>query len=333
MKVLVTGGGGFLGGAIARALVARGDAVRSLARSDYPALRVLGIETVRGDVADSQAVLRAAEGCDAVIHTAAKAGVWGSFSDYYRANVEGTSNVIAACRASQITRLVHTSSPSVVFDGKDMEGVDESVPYATHFEAAYPATKAEAERLALAANGPELAVTALRPHLIWGPDDNHLVPRILARARAGRLRRIGRVDKLIDATYVDNAAAAHVLALDRLAPGKVPAGRVYFISQGEPMPLWNLVNGILCAGGLPPVQRSVPAWAARLAGAGFERVYSSFGLATEPPMTRFVARELATAHWFNLDAARRDLDYSPHIDTAEGLRRLSRSLASAGVTK
>ncbi len=175
MRALVTGGGGFLGSAIARKLVARGDAVRSLARGDYPSLRTLGIETIRGDVADPENVRRAAEGCDIIFHVAAKAGVWGPFADYYRANVEGTRNVISACRALGIHRLVYTSSPSVVFNGRDMEGVDESAPYPAHHEAPYAATKAEAERLVLAANVPDLAVVALRPHLIWGPGDNHLV--------------------------------------------------------------------------------------------------------------------------------------------------------------
>jgi nucleoside-diphosphate-sugar epimerase len=322
LRALVTGGGGFLGGAIVCKLVERGDRVRSLARGDYQGLRDLGVETVRGDVADAGAVARAAEGCDVVFHVAAKAGVWGTYEDYHRANVEGTRNVIEACRARGVGRLVYTSSPSVVFDGRDMENADESAPYPARHEAAYPATKAEAERLALGANGPDLAVTALRPHLIWGPGDNHLVPRIIARARAGRLRRVGRAVKLVDATYVDNAAAAHLLAADRLAPGSPPAGRAYFIAQGEPMPVWDLVNRILAAAHLPPVDRSVPSWAAYLAGAAFEGAYRAFGLASEPPMTRFVARELATAHWFDLAAARRDLGYEPRVSTDEGLRRL-----------
>jgi nucleoside-diphosphate-sugar epimerase len=322
LRALVTGGGGFLGGAIVRKLVERGDQVRSLARGDYPALRDLGVETVRGDVADAGAVARAAEGCDVVFHVAAKAGVWGGYEDYHRANVEGTRNVIVACRARGVGRLVYTSSPSVVFDGRDMENADESAPYPARHEAAYPATKAEAERLALGVNGPGLAVTALRPHLIWGPGDNHLVPRIIARARAGRLRRVGRAVKLVDATYVDNAADAHLLAADRLAPGAPPAGRAYFIAQGEPMPVWDLVNRILAAAHLPPVGRSVPSWAAYLAGAAFEGAYHALGLASEPPMTRFVARELGTAHWFNLAAARRDLGYEPRVSTDEGLRRL-----------
>jgi nucleoside-diphosphate-sugar epimerase len=327
LKALVTGGGGFLGGAIVRALVARGDEVRSLARGDYPELRALGVETFRGNVADPPTVARAARGADVVFHVAARAGVWGAYRDYYRANVEGTRSLIEACRAQGVGRLVYTSSPSVVFHGRDLEGVDESVPYPPRHEAAYPATKAEAERLALSGNGPGLAVTALRPHLIWGPGDNHLVPRILARARAGRLRRVGRADKLIDATYIDNAADAHILAADRLAegPDAPPAGRAYFIAQGEPMPVWDLVNGILAAAKLPPVTRAraVPAWAAYLAGAACEGVFGALRLDAEPPMTRFVARELATAHWFDLGAARRDLGYQPRVPTAEGLRRLA----------
>jgi nucleoside-diphosphate-sugar epimerase len=328
--ILVTGGGGFLGGAIARRLAGRGDRVRSLSRGDYPALRALGIETIQGDIADAEAVNQAVDGVDLVIHVAAKAGVWGPAEDYQRANVQGTRNVLDACRRAGVARLVHTSSPSVVFDGRDMEGVDESVGYPDHFEAPYPATKAEAERLVLAANGPELATVALRPHLIWGPGDNHLVPRILARGRAGRLRRIGSANPLIDATHIDNAAEAHVLAADRLEPGSPIAGRAYFIAQGEPIPLWNLVNGILAAGGLPPVSRTVPVPAARLAATLLEGAFRAFNVQAEPPLTRFVVRELATAHWFDLTAARRDLGYAPLVNTAEGLRRLAAWLQEPG---
>src|SRR5262245_54910957 len=181
MRALVTGGGGFLGGAVVRRLVARGDAVRSLSRGAYPALATLGVEQCQADLADAGAVRRAAQGCDVVFHVAAKAGLAGRFADYHAANVLGTQNVLAACRACGVRALVFTSSPSVVFDGTDMEGVDESAPYPLHYHAHYPATKAQAERLVLAANGPELATVALRPHLIWGPGDNHLVPRVLAR--------------------------------------------------------------------------------------------------------------------------------------------------------
>jgi nucleoside-diphosphate-sugar epimerase len=323
MNVLVTGGSGFLGGAVVRRLVARGDGVASLSRHRDPWLDSLDVYQYRGDIADPHLLEEAVRGRDVVFHTAARAGIAGRYRDYYRANVLGTENVLAACRRHGVARLVYTSSPSVVFEGRDMEGVDESVPYPAHYEAAYPQTKALAEQKVRAANGPELATVCLRPHLIWGPGDNHLVPRLLARARAGRLRRIGRQNKLIDSVYIDNAADAHVRAADRLRPGSPVAGKVYFITNGEPMPLWDLVNGILHAAGLPPVTRSIPVGAARAAGWLLEKVYALLPGGPEPPMTRFLARELTTAHWFNIGAARRDLGYEPAVSIAEGLRRLA----------
>jgi len=327
MKALVTGGGGFLGGVIVRMLRERGDEVVSLSRGSYPELARLGVEQRSGDIGDRDAVARAASGCDIVFHVAAKAGIWGDYADFYRANVTGTENVIAACRQNGILRLVHTSSPSVVFDGRDVEGGDESLPYPERYEAHYPRTKAMAERIVLAANSPELATTALRPHLIWGPGDNHLVPRIIVRARAGRLRRIGDRPCLVDTVYVDNAARAHLLAADRLTPGTPPAGRAYFISNGEPLPLWEMVNRILAAAGLPPVERTVSPRLAYAAGVICEALWGTLRLAGEPPMTRFVAHELATAHWFDITAARRELGYDPEISIDEGLIRLRAWLA------
>ena len=325
MNVLVTGGGGFLGGAIVRSLIARGDTVRSLSRGDHPALRATGVEQVRGDVADPAVVQRAVEGCSLVFHVAAKAGIWGPYADYYRSNVTGTRNVIAACRAYGVRQLVYTSSPSVVFDGRDMEGVDESVPYPRHYDAPYPATKAEAERLVRAANDATLATVALRPHLIWGPGDTNLIPRIIARAKAGRLRRIGRRVNLVDSTYIDDAAAAHLSAADRLAPGSPIAGRVYFVSQGEPWPVWDLINRILQAAQLPPVTRTIAPTLALLAGAVCETLAHALRLSDEPPMTRFLARELSSAHWFNIAAARRDLGYQPSVSIEEGMQRLDQA--------
>jgi 2-alkyl-3-oxoalkanoate reductase len=326
MNALVTGGGGFLGGAIVRRLVARGDRVRSLSRGRYPALNALSVEQLQGDVADDAAVDAATAGCDVVFHVAAKAGVWGPYAEYHRANVVGTFNVLSACRKHGVPRLVYTSSPSVVFDGRDMEGVDESLPYPKHYDAAYPKTKAEAERLVLAANGPDLATVALRPHLIWGPGDNHLVPRILERGRAGRLRRIGGANKRIDATYIDNAADAHILAADRLSPGSPVAGKAYFISNAEPIPLWDLVNRILAAGGVAPVTRTIPVWLAYTAAWLLETAYTTLQRRDEPPLTRFLVRELTTAHWFDLTAVRRELGYEPGVSITEGIRRLTDSL-------
>lgn len=324
-RALVTGGAGFLGSAIVRMLSDRGIPVRSFSRGDYPAMRSLGVESIRGDIADANAVRQASEGCDLVFHTAAKAGIWGSREEFHRTNVRGTENVVAACRANGISRLVHTSSPSVVFDGRDMEGANESVPYPAHYEAEYPRSKAEAERLVLSANGDALATVALRPHLIWGPGDPHLVPRLVARARSGRLRIVGAGTNVVDATYIDNAAHAHLLAAERLAPGSPVAGRVYFIAQGEPIPLWELVNHILSAAGTPPVTKHISAGAAELAGGVLESVYRLLRLKAEPPMTRFIARELATSHWFDLSAARHELGYASKVTTEEGLRRLKAS--------
>jgi nucleoside-diphosphate-sugar epimerase len=324
--ILVTGGSGFLGGAVVRRLVARGEAVRSLQRQDSPALRELGVDLVRADLADRDAVLRAAKGCDAVIHIAAKTGVWGPSADYYRANVLGTCNILDACRENGIRRLVYTSTPSVIHAGGDIEGVDESVPLATHFEIAYPATKAEAERLVLAANGPELGTVALRPHLIWGPDDPQLTARILARGKAGRLRLVGKGLKWIDSVYIDNAVDAHLLALDRIAPGAPCAGKPYFITQGEPMAQRDLINGILNAGGLPPCEKSISPKAAYAIGFIMEMIWRVLNRQDEPLMTRFVAKQLATAHWYDISAAKRDLGYEPMISVTQGLQILEKSL-------
>lgn len=326
MKALVTGGGGFLGGAVVRALKARGDEVRSFTRSAYPWLAEIGVEQVQGDLTDPAAVERAAAGCDVVFHVAAKAGVWGRYADYSNTNVVGTENVIAACRKLGVRKLVYTSTPSVVHGGGDIEGGNESLPYPRHFEAYYPETKAKAEQLALAANGPDLATVALRPHLIWGPGDPHLIPRILARARAGKLRRVGTKDVTVDVTYVDNAADAHVLAADRLDVGSPVAGKAYFITNGEPVKLWDFLNRVLADAGLPPVTRSVPVWAARLAGRVSEGLHRLFRLAGEPAMTAFVASQLATSHWYDITAARRDLGYEPRVSIEEGLRRLAAAL-------
>jgi len=321
VKALVTGGGGFLGQAIVRQLVARGDAVTVLSRGAYPELAPLGVMLRRGSVTSMPDVTDAARGCDVVFHVAAKAGIWGMRDDYEASNVTGTANVLAACRALGIHRLVHTSSPSVVFGSAPLEGVDESVPYATHFLADYPRTKAAAERLVLAANDASLATVALRPHLIWGPGDVHLVPRIVARAKAGKLRLVGDGRNVVDSVYVHNAAAAHLLAADRCVPGSAVAGKVYFISNGEPLPIGELIGKILAAAGLPPLTRRIPVAVATAAGALLEGITPR--AAKEPLMTRFLAAQLSTAHWFDISAARRDLAYEPAITIDEGMKRLA----------
>lgn len=321
MKVLVTGGGGFLGAAICRMLKARGDDVVSLTRSRYAALDALGVRQSQGDVSTLDSVLAASRGCDAVIHTAALAGIWGDFEDFSRTNIGGTMAVLGACELNGIGKLVYTSTPSVVHAGQDIEGGDERLPYPARFRAHYPATKAVAEQRVLAANSARLATVALRPHLIWGPGDNHLLPRILKRAQAGKLRFIG-TPKKIDTIYIDNAAQAHVDALDRVAPGAACAGKPYFISQGQPIALEEMVNRLLRSCGQPPVTKRISPAIAKIAGKVFETVWRAAGKQDDPPMTAFLAEQLSTAHWFNIGAAKRDLDYQPRITIAEGMLRL-----------
>ena len=333
MRVLVTGGGGFLGRAIVERLLQRGHQVRSYARGDYPALAARGVETVRGDLADPRATAAACAGCGAVVHAAALIpGMPGSAQRFHAVNVAGTEAIIAGCRVHGVERLVYASSPSVVFAGTDLCGVDETVPYPDHYDSPYSRTKALAEQAVLAANDGALATTALRPHLIWGPGDPHLVPALIARARRGRLVRIGRGPFRIDVTYIDNAAEAHALAVERLAPGAPPAGRAYFISQGEPVDLWQFVGRLLQMAGAPPVRRRVPRWLALTAAGLVEGTCSLFRPVAVPPLTRFLVREISSSHWFDISASRRDLGYAPLVSIAEGLQRLARSWDEAPAT-
>ena len=328
-RALVTGGGGFLGFAVCERLRGRGDAVVSFSRRRYPELVRIGVDQITGDIRDPDAVAEACRDKDVVFHVAARPGVWGPYAAYAAVNVDGTQHVLAGCRRHRVSRLIYTSSPSVVFDGTDMAGVDESVPYPARYENAYPETKARAEKMVIAAGRENAPMTvSLRPHLIWGPRDNHLVPRIIERA--ARLKRIGNGGNRVDTIYIDNAADAHILAADRLAASARLSGSVYFISQDEPVPVWDMVDRILAAAGKPPVKGTVSFPAAWTAGAVLETVYRLLRLKGEPPMTRFVARELATTHWFDISAAKRDLGYAPKVTIDEGLGRLAEWLQAGG---
>ena len=320
MRALVTGGGGFLGTRIVQMLNARGDEVVVFGRHRYPHHEQAGTRTIQGDLRDAEGVGRACEGMDVVFHVGALAGIWGPRKTFWDINVMGTKHVLTGCHTHGVPRLVYTSSPSVVFGDEELCGVDESQPYPRRHLAHYPATKAEAERMVLAANGPELTTVALRPHLIWGPKDPHLLPRVVARARAGRLVKVGDGKNLVDITYIDNAAEAHLLAADALKSRSAKcAGRGYFISQGEPIELWPWLSEILTAVGAPPVPRSMSYRAAYRIGALLETAYGAVRAKSEPPMTRFLATQLAKSHYFNITAARNDLGYEPRISTAEGL--------------
>ena len=318
---LVTGASGFVGGSLARALRAQGREVRALSRSPMPDLEAAGAETIRADVADAPAIERACQGVETVFHAAARVGIWGRAEEFERTNIEGTRNVIEACRRHGVHRLVFTSSPSVIFNDRSLAGVDETLPLGTNFPAHYPRTKAIAEEHALAANDPgRLAVTSLRPHLVWGVGDRNLLPRVVTRARAGRLRIVGDGHNRVDLTHIDNVVDAHILAEAALARDSSPAaGHAYFITNGDPVLLWEWINEVLSRLEVPPVTRRISLGAARRLGGACEGLWSVFRLKGEPPMTRFLAAELAKDHWFDIAAARRDLGYSPRVSMAAGV--------------
>lgn len=330
MKVLVTGAGGFLGTAITTQLLERGDQVIAVQRSRYPHLDRMGVPCIPLDLTtDLPKIIDAVTGCDVVIHAAAKAGVWGPYETYRQANVQATNLLISACKQAGVRNLVYTSSPSVVFDGKDESGINESAPYPEKYLTAYPQTKALAEQAALKANTDGLVTTALRPHLIWGPGDHHLIPRILSRAKMGKLKLVGDGSNKVDSTYIDNAAYAHLLAADQLYQHghQAPcAGKAYFISNDEPITMRDLINRILKAGGQGPVTKTVSPRLAYIVGAVMEHWYHARHIQAEPIMTRFVARQLSTDHWFDISAAKRDLGYKPLVSIDDGMLRLAEDL-------
>lgn len=330
MKVLVTGGSGFLGSALCKGLLAQGHQVISFQRSFSPELERLGVRQVLGALDDKEKVLEALQAQDAVIHNAAKASAWGSWHDFYQTNVVGTQNIIEGCQQLGIQKLVYTSTPSVVHHGRTAVagGNEQNTPYATHFSAYYPHTKKIAEQAILAANSNQLATVALRPRLIWGPGDTQLLPRLIERAKKGRLRFIGGGENKMDCTYIDNVVQAHLLALEKCAVGAQCAGKAYFISNGEPLPIRDIVNGLLNAAHAPIVTRSIPFFLAYSVGVLCELFWRVFRLKNEPPMTRFLAEQLSTEHWYDCSAAQRDLNYVPTVSIADGLLRLQASLNS-----
>jgi nucleoside-diphosphate-sugar epimerase len=321
--VLVTGASGFVGGALAHRLLDHGRRVRVACRSQVPDLQERGAEWSELDLADAAAVRRACSGVSTVFHAGAKVGIWGRYADFRAVNVEGTQAMINGCRDFEVPRLVFTSSPSVVFNGLDLAGANEELPYGKDIPACYAATKAVAESAVLNADDREgLRTTALRPHLVWGPGDTNLLPRVIERARKGRLRIVGSGRNRVDLTYIDNVVDAHLLAEQTLVERPDSAGgRAYFITNGQPVELWTWINELLGRLGIPEVEKTISLPAARRLGAGCECLWSALRLRGEPPMTRFVASELAKDHWFSIERAERELRYRPRVSMGNGLER------------
>jgi len=339
MTTLVTGGTGFLGGRIVARLLAEGREVVVMARNPSPAWEARGVRFIRAALDDAVATRNACAGIETVFHVAARVGVWGRYADYFRPNVLGTRALLEGCRAHGVKRLIFTSTPSVVYNGRDLAGADESLPLTNNCPSPYPLTKAIAEREILAANSETLRTIALRPHLIWGMGDPHLVPRILARARAGRLRIVGTGTNRVDMVHIENAVDAHLLAeaalvKDQAMRGAPPfekkngevAGRAYFLTNGEPVVLWDWINNLLAALGEPRITKRISLGAASAVGLACEAAWRVLPLRGEPPMTRFVAAELAKDHWFDISAARRDLGYVPRVSMIEGTAELVAAL-------
>ena len=326
--VFITGASGFIGGNIAARLLAAGRPVRVLGRRPLPELARLGAEVIVGDLDNLEALQRGCDGAATVFHVAGRVGVWGPDEEFFKVNVEGTDNVIVACRAGGVRRLVYTSSPSVVYNGGDLAGVDESAPFCTQAPCAYPTSKAAAERLVQASHSSRLATVSLRPHLVWGPGDKNVVPRVLALARKGRLKIIGSGRNRVDVTHITNVVDAHLLAEN--APGAAVGGKAYFITNGEPVVLWEWINQLLRGTGIPEIKQHVSLRTAYLAGGVLETLWSVLPLKGEPPMTRYVAKEMATDHWFDLSAARRDLGYNPRVSRAAGTAELLEHLKREG---
>jgi len=340
MSTLVTGGTGFLGRRLVQRLLGAGRSVIVLGRTPSAELEAQGVRFIRASLEDAKAVRAACQDVETVFHVAARVGVWGRYEDFFRTNVLGTRALLEGCRAHGVRHFVHTSTPSVVYNGRGLAGVNESLPLTTRCPSPYPLTKAVAEREVLAANSSTLRTVALRPHLIWGVGDPHLIPRVLARAQAGRLRIVGDGTNRADMVHVENAVDAHLLAEAALRIPASPAGissvpprsgtdvggRAFFITNDEPVVLWDWINRLLEALGRPPITKKISLSSAQWTGAVCETAWRVFRLRGEPPMTRFIAAELAKDHWFDLSAARRDLGYAPRISMAEGTAELVAAL-------
>ena len=320
-RALVTGGGGFVGRAVVKMLAQVGVKCTVIGRNNYPDLDDIGVTCLIGDIQDLSFLMKAVKNVDTVFHIAALAGIWGKWSDYYGTNVLGTQNVIESCLANNVATLVYTSTPSVVFNRSDIMRGTEKLPYAENVLCYYAKSKIMAERMILQANGRTLSTCAIRPHLVWGPGDPHLLPRLVAKGRKKQLKIVGDGTNLVDISYVENVAYAHVLAGQNLMIGGACAGKAYFVSQGEPVNLWNWINTLFAAMDIPLVERKVSFQNAYRIGAILELLYKGFKVQKEPPMTRFIAEQLAKSHYFDIANAHNDFGYAPQVTTEEGLRK------------
>lgn len=321
-KVLITGGGGFVGKAIVRQLRARNLDCLVLGRHLYPEVQAMGAMCRQGNICDGDFVTECCQGVDTVFHVAALAGIWGRWQDYSAINVLGTENVLAGCRAAGVSRLIYTSTPSVVFNQHSIRNGNEELPYADHFLCHYARSKVMAEQLVLAASNDHLRTCAIRPHLVWGPGDPHLIPRLIERGRAGQLRQVGAGDNLVDISYVDNVAHAHLLAADNLAGPGTASGRAYFISQGKPVNLWQWIGELFSRLDIAPVRGKISYPMAYGIGALLEGAYHLTGRQEEPRMTRFLAQQLAKSHYFSIARATDELGYRPLVTTEQGMERV-----------
>lgn len=321
MNVLVTGGSGFLGKALCKKLHALGHSVSYLSRTEASELKDLNIKWFQGDISNAAIAILATKNQNAVFHTAALAGYWGKREDYFKTNVLGTENIVNSCINNQVPHLIFTSSPSIVFNGKDLENVDESIGYPEKHLCFYSETKCLAEKLVLKNNTRELKTISLRPHLIYGPGDNHLIPRVISSAKDSRLRIVGYGRNKVDMIYIDNAVQGHIDAWYGLINMMDCAGKSYFISDDAPIELWPWVNNLLAELSIPQVKKKVSyAFAYRL-GACMEKIYKWLALKGEPRMTRFLAQSLGKHHYFDCSNAKRDFNYKVVVSSEEAFRR------------
>ncbi|OGV33200.1 MAG: hypothetical protein A2020_11225 [Lentisphaerae bacterium GWF2_45_14] len=335
-KAIVFGGGGFLGQNIIRNLIDLdcGD-IKSFGRGSQPGLQRLGVVALRGDIRDAEAVKTACSDSTIIFHTAAKAGFWGPYEEYYDINTLGTANVINAARANNISRLIYTSSPSVAYKGSEnIENGNETLSFPGKYLAFYPATKASAEKMVMAAAADGPGTVSLRPHLIWGAGDPHLLPRIVKKAAARKLMIIGDGANMVDLTHVGNAAIAHIKAAEALTDRRdIVNGKVYFVSDGTPVRLWDWLNALFARCGIPAVKRSISYGAAFRIGSLMETAYRLLRLKGEPPMTRFLAGQLSHSHYFDISAAGRDIGYSPSVDMESATSATADYLSSILIQK